>query len=80
MLQRSCVIYVPSYHLIGQLVGIGVERRHQVYSHSVHQAAHSGVFVIVLLAQKLHQQEKKLSTQRLVTMETSCVPEFRFTW
>jgi len=69
-----------SYHLESQLVSIRVQWWHQVDPHSVHQAAHSRVVVIVLFAQKLHQQQEKLSTQGLITMKTSCVTKFRFTW
>ena len=67
------------YHLKRQLVGVGIQRGHQVHSRAVHQAAHSGVVLVVLLAEELHQQQEKLSAHRLVAMETRSVAEFWFT-
>lgn len=61
MCNKRCVSG-QSYHLEGQLVSIRIQWRNQVYSDVVHQAADPGVFIVVLLAHELHEQEKKLST------------------
>ena len=50
-----------------------------MYPHAVHQAAHPGVVLVVLLTQELHQQQEELSAHRLVAMETRGVAEFWFT-
>lgn len=58
---------------------IRVNRGYKVNAYSVHQGAHFGVSIFVLLTEVLHKQQQQFSAQSLVTVVTSCVAELWLT-
>lgn len=70
---------ITTDRLKGLLVSIRVERGHEVDAHSLHQLLGSGVPVLVLFAQVLHEKQDHLPTRCLISMKTGCEAELRLT-
>lgn len=68
-----------TYRREGLLVAVGVDGGQQVDARLVHQVAYARVSAQILLTHELHEQQKQLAAQHLVTVGTGRVAELGLT-